>query len=326
LYRPTAILEETVPKTGGDAVTKQLLVISADELAKRKYWVGEIRKLSGIFQDDFARLQAELANEAEKTNFISLLGHLRLCGAIPETYAHDSTEEKLYSKYTDAILSNTFTAMGIVSLVLEERADCADVECVTDKFSFVADAKAFRLSRTAKNQKDFKVDAMHGWKRGKEFAIVVCPSYQLPNRASQIYAQAVARNVCLLTYSHLALLLQIAFRNGRATAIEGLHAILKTIVTLNPTKDAVTYWRAINTAILSVDESIQGFWQTEKAASLDAISIAKEEALTALAVERERIMKLSRTEAIKELVSKAKLDNRAAKIHAVADNGILDLT
>ena len=60
--------------------------------------------------------------------------------------------------------------MGFTSIVLKERANVADVECVCNDYSFVADAKAFRLSRTAKNQKDFKVQAMDNWKYGKPFA------------------------------------------------------------------------------------------------------------------------------------------------------------
>ncbi len=59
-------------------------------------------------------------------------------------------------------------------------------------YSFVADAKAFRLSRTAKNQKDFKVQAMDDWKHSKTYAMVVCPVYQLLTRTSQIYQQAGA--------------------------------------------------------------------------------------------------------------------------------------
>lgn len=71
-----------------------------------------------------------------------------------------------YSKYTDCLLSLTYKALGLKSLVIKERADVADVEAFGKDYSFVADAKAFRLSRTAKNQKDFKVQAMHRWKRG----------------------------------------------------------------------------------------------------------------------------------------------------------------
>jgi type II restriction enzyme len=91
-----------------------------------------------------------------------LLDHLRLCGNIPESYAHDSSEEKLYSKYTDCLLSEIFKFIGLRSIILKERSDTADVEAFAKNYSFVADAKSFRLSRTAKNQKDFKIQAMDG--------------------------------------------------------------------------------------------------------------------------------------------------------------------
>ena len=42
----------------------------------------------------------------------------------------------------------------------EEIRQMSKLEPIT--YSLVADAKAFRLSRTAKNQKDFKVQAMDG--------------------------------------------------------------------------------------------------------------------------------------------------------------------
>lgn len=91
----------------------------------------------------------------------ALIDHLRLCGSIPEQYGHDTSEEKLYSKYTDALLAAAYRYIGLTSVVLDERADAADVEAVGAGYSLVADAKVFRLSRTAKNQKDFKIDAMH---------------------------------------------------------------------------------------------------------------------------------------------------------------------
>ena len=50
--------------------------------------------------------------------------------------------------------------MGLNSIVLKERANVADVECVDKNYSFVSDAKSFRLNRTAKNQKDFKIHAL----------------------------------------------------------------------------------------------------------------------------------------------------------------------
>ena len=60
------------------------------------------------------------------------------------------------SKYTDSVVSESFIAIGLNSVVVSARADAADVQARGNGFSLVADAKAFRLSRTAKNQKDFK--------------------------------------------------------------------------------------------------------------------------------------------------------------------------
>ena len=153
-------------------------IIKKTAITRRKYWIEEIRKLSGNFGDDSSRLEKELHAEIKKHGLASLTGHLRLCGDIPESYGRDSSEEKLYSKYTDTLLAEAFKAAGLKSLVLKERADAADVEVFAKSYSFVADAKSFRLSRTAKNQKDFKVQAMAGWKRGKPYAMVVCPIYQ----------------------------------------------------------------------------------------------------------------------------------------------------
>ncbi len=159
-------------------------VISEAQVNNRKSWIDKISKLSGDFGADSDKVEQEMSQEIGSKGMDALLGHLRLCGAIPEQYGHDSSEEKLYSKYTDVVLSKSYEAIGLTSLVLAERADAADVECVAEDYSFVADAKAFRLSRTAKNQKDFKVEAMNGWKRGKPYAMVVCPIYQLPSRTS----------------------------------------------------------------------------------------------------------------------------------------------
>ncbi|MBX7243199.1 MAG: HindIII family type II restriction endonuclease [Bacteroidia bacterium] len=165
-------------------------IISAKAIKTRQYWIEEIRKLSGHFGNDTEKLEKELEAEIKNNGVSSLIDHLRLCGNIPESYGHDTNEEKLYSKYTDCLLSLAYSALGLKSLVFKERADAADVEAFAKDYSFVADAKAFRLSRTAKNQKDFKVQAMHGWKRNKPYAMVVCPIYQLPTSSSQIYQQA----------------------------------------------------------------------------------------------------------------------------------------
>ncbi|NEO27945.1 MAG: HindIII family type II restriction endonuclease, partial [Kamptonema sp. SIO4C4] len=92
-------------------------IISQAQIEQRKYWVEEIIKISGNFGSDSNKLQQEITNEIQNNGINSLVGHLRLCGAIPEQYGHDTSEEKLYSKYTDIVLSETFSALGINSLV-----------------------------------------------------------------------------------------------------------------------------------------------------------------------------------------------------------------
>ncbi len=300
-------------------------IITLEAIERRSYWIEEIRKLSGNFGNDAERLEQELNNEFRSSGTQALLDHLRLCGDIPESYGHDSSEEKLYSKYTDVLLCIAFKAMGLQSLVLKERSDAADVEAFGKDFNFIADAKSFRLSRTAKNQKDFKIQAMDGWKRGKPHAMVVCPIYHLPAKASQIYQQASARKVCIFTYSHLALLVSYANTKGSEQAIILLQQIFNAVKELNPSKDALSYWQAINRTVLKFSGNVSELWSVEKRAASESVIIAKEVALTYLAKEREKIMAMSREEAIQELVKAHKIESRIRVISSVLDSGIFGM-
>ena len=301
-------------------------VISQDAIDRRLFWIDEIVTISDDFGSDSSRVEEELNEEVEQNGGAALLDHLRLCSAIPESYNHDSSEEKLYSKYTDALISASYSYIGLESTVLKERADSADVEVVAADYSFVADAKVFRLSRTAKNQKDFKVQAMDNWKRGKPFAMIVCPLYQLPSRASQIYAQAAARNVCIFSYSHLAILTRLAEIEGTNVVVCLLHEVLRTVQALNPSKNANTYWQAVNRAMLQYGEPIGGLWRTEKIATMESIGISKEIALTYYANQRESIMRLSHRDAIKQLIEMHKIDSRIETIEAVTDNLLMEIS
>ena len=300
-------------------------IISQQAIKQRVCWIKRIVQLSGHFGSDSRRVEARLSEEVLNKEPSALLNHLRLCSAIPESYGHDTSEEKLYSKYTDALISVTYRFMGLNSLVLTERVDAADVEAVAQDYSFVADAKVFRLSRTAKNQKDFKIQAMDGWKRGKPFAMVVCPLYQLPSRNSQIYQQAAARNVCILSYSHLAVLVQLVRTEGETAVINLLHTVFKTVQAMNPSKNANTYWQAVNRAILDYGANVSELWQTEKIATLESINISKEIALSHYAAERAAIMRLTHGEALKKLIEMHKIDSRIETIKSVADNLLMNV-
>ena len=103
----------------------------------------------------------EIAKKLEKiiyntNNFLDIIYNI---GTIPESIGHDTTEEKAFAKLSDIVLARAFREIGLNSDVLKTRGNSADVyaESKIHKYSLVADAKSFRMSRTAKNQKDFKI-------------------------------------------------------------------------------------------------------------------------------------------------------------------------
>jgi len=77
--------------------------ISDTAISRRKFWIDEIQKIGGNFNEDSNRLEMELEKEIKKNGNIALIEHLRLCGNIPESFGYDTSEEKLYSKYTDIL-------------------------------------------------------------------------------------------------------------------------------------------------------------------------------------------------------------------------------
>lgn len=130
-----------------------------DEVATLIHTISEQKK-------DFPLRTEQLIEVVEGCTEDEFLEHLDYAGVIPESFAHDSTEEKLFAKYCDWRLAESLRMLGMKAAVLTQRADAADVEAVVSgDYSMVGDAKAFRLSRTANNQKDFKVVSLNLWRR-----------------------------------------------------------------------------------------------------------------------------------------------------------------
>lgn len=63
-------------------------------------------------------------------------------------------------------------------------------------------------------------------------------------------------------------------------------------------------------------------WQDEKIAATESIEIAKVEALKYLASEREKIMRMSHEEALRELVKASKIESKVRTIKSISDNGL----
>lgn len=175
---------------------------------------------------DFKESTAEIRqviDEMELTDFKNVIKNI---GIIPENIEHDSSEEKLYSKASDIALARCFRELGLAARALDERADSADILAESIKgynYSLVADAKCFRLSRTAKNQKDFKVANLSDWRGSEnEYAVLVAPYFQYPQIKSQIYSKALEYNVCLMAWEHISLLLEYSIKETESFTLESI--------------------------------------------------------------------------------------------------------
>ena len=136
------------------------------------------------------------------------------CGILPEMFSQNGSEEKIWAKFSDIILAHALSFLGISTTVLGARGNSADVFGTAADYTIVGDAKTFRLSRTAKNQKDFKISALDTWRKQNNYALLVAPLMQYPTSKSQIYEQAIKRNVTLLSYTHLHFLLDFYSKNS----------------------------------------------------------------------------------------------------------------
>ena len=185
-----------------------------------------INKIKTLAAKDFKEATEEIRKYIDNISEKEFKKIVKQIGTIPENIEHDSTEEKLYSKASDIVLARCFRLLGLASRALNERADSADIlaESISGyNYSLVADAKCFRLSRTAKNQKDFKVSNLSDWRGSEnEYAVLVAPYFQYPQSISQIYSKALDNNVCLLAWEHISILLE---KNVKETTLLSLESL-----------------------------------------------------------------------------------------------------
>lgn len=149
---------------------------------------------------------------------------VRTVGILPESVVPSSSEEKLFSKVSDMILAKAFELLGLKAKAIEQRGNAGDViaESVQYNYGLIADAKSFRLSRTAKNQKDFKVKALSEWRQDQDYAILVAPFFQYPIKTSQIFKQSLDENVLLFSWEHLSILLDLNIQEEVGITLEQL--------------------------------------------------------------------------------------------------------
>ena len=234
------------------------------------------------------------------------------CGIIPELLEHDSFEEKLWAKYCDILLAQTWTHLSIPAEVLRAKGDSADVFGKTHNYSIVGDAKAFRLSRTAKNQKDFKVQALNDWRKSNTYACLVSPLYQYPQRVSQIYEQAIERNVTLLSYTHLKFLLD-------CTEGQNLDPLWCLGNELPKSKNAQHYWEAIDGTTRKIAGESEETLSSYKQKTIDKIKQLGKEGIDYWETRIAAYRKLSQEEAVAKLIKAEKVEAKIGTIKKAID-------
>ena len=240
-----------------------------------------------------------------------IVSHIDYGGVIPESYPHDSSEEKLFAKYCDYLLARSLRLLGLDADVIKERADAADVLAKYNNYGVVGDAKAFRLSRTAKNQKDFKVEALHQWKKGTDYAVLVCPLYQYPTRNSQIYEQAIRYNVTLLSFTHLGFLLR-----SPKLGSDRLSELWNASRSLSSGKDAIAYWASISEITIDITSQTRKAWDDYLALTRQYVVEQAREQLEFWEQEKERIKQLPHEVAVIELIKAKRIDSNINLINS----------
>lgn len=270
------------------------------------------------FLDATQRLQ-EMIFALDRANIIQLVSQI---GAIPEDIGHDSTEEKLYAKVSDILLAKSLIEMNLEATVLTQRADCADVVAQSHyhRYSLVGDAKAFRLSRTARNAKDYKVNSMAIWKGDSEYAVLVCPYFQYPKSNSQIYKEALSGNIALFSWEYLYILLKEGIRESSSVNLSALwnqSGIISKTTTVSNSKSCFLNQQNQNISkILKITpEKFYEYFNSVK----ELIVERGNTEIQYYEQEIERVKQLNREEAIAELLRNLKLESKIATIRGFMD-------
>ena len=251
-----------------------------------------------------------------KDDFIEIVKEI---GTIPEVIEASSTEEKLYSKASDIVLARCFSEIGLKAKALSERGNSADIVAESHHgYTLVADAKTFRLSRTAKNQKDFKISTLSRW-RGMEhdFAVLVAPYFQYPNTSSQIYASSLSDKVCLLSWEHILFLLNQQVVEDVSLSLEQIWNVPTRI----ERDSKIAYADRMNCLFPYINKmvcdripiSLKDFEEQLNICKLYIFERSNDE-IAVLNAEIQKIEEYTKEQAIKELIKSRKLNEKISAI------------
>lgn len=234
-------------------------------------------------------------------------------GIMPEVFEHDSTEEKLWSKFSDIILARSLSFLKLDSEVLRTRGNSADVYSRTKKYTLVSDAKCFRLSRTAKNQKDFKIKALDDWRRQDTYALLIAPLSQYPADKSQIYQQSISHNVALLSYCHLQFLIEKGVK-GNLEDLWRVPLYISERYKQGEQKRGLIYWHAVDKLIGKITGQSLDALKKYKRREIYKTKEVGREGINYWTSKIEEFKKLDREQAINCLIKAQKIEQKIETI------------
>lgn len=272
---------------------------------------------------DFAVASDMLQNVLFNISITDTLSLIKEIGIIPEDIKHDSSEEKLYTKVSDILFAKALQEMNFNVTVLRERSNCADIIATSNyhNYSLVGDAKSFRLSRTAKNAKDFKVESMVHWREEHDFSVLACPYFQYPKCNSQIYSSALNGNVSLFSWEYLYIILSENVRESESVNLLELwnqsHNIMQQTNMADANRCFIQRQDAnIRNIIGLTEEQFNSHFNNIKG----SITCRGNEEIHYYESEINRIQQLNRDDAIRELTVSMKLDSKIETIRRFINN------
>lgn len=264
-------------------------------------------------KEDFEKASLFLEDYIFNLSHDQLLCLIKEIGVIPEDIGHDSKEEKLYTKASDILFAKALNEMNFSVQVLKQRSDCADIKAQSKyhQYSLVGDAKAFRLSRTAKNAKDFKVESMDHWRDDCDYSVLVCPYYQYPKNKSQIFKTALNRNVSLFSWEYLYILLNERIKETSSFCLKELwnqSAVISREVIVSESENCFISKQDKNIReIISLkDYKFEEYFHD----IFNSLVRRGQSEIDYYESEKNRIRQLSREDAINELLVCVKIDSK----------------
>lgn len=234
-------------------------------------------------------------------------------GIMPEVFDHDSSEEKLWAKYSDILLAKSLEELGFEAEVMRTRGNSADVRAQSHGYTLIGDAKCFRLSRTARNQKDFKIKALDDWRRENTYAVLVGPLNQYPGNRSQIYEQAIDRNVTLISYTHLRFLLDNSV-NEKLKRLWEVGMRLKNLLKAKADHRGHAYWEEIDKTVLEATGKNIKNLSEYKLLEVEITKRNGEEGISYWENKIKKLSGLSRDKAVKMLIKSQKIEQKIQTI------------